>query len=173
MQIDTEYLRRHYASLSDDTLEEIDRSELVDTARECYDQELRRRGLSIKAAPTDPGVEPTWLPDAAEVLSRADITGQPPNDVMVDARNALEASGIPCYLNLFEDPQSEEIKRTHSWRLLVPGPLNQRATSILDRDLFNEDFEAEWRTHLELLSDEELAEMKPEVACCGLFDRIE
>ena len=38
---------------------------------------------------------------------------------------------------------------------MVPGNLNQRATSILERDIFNPEFEAEWKTHLEMLSDEE------------------
>jgi hypothetical protein len=45
--------------------------------------------------------------------------------------------------------------------------------SILDRDFFNQEFEEERKTHLEMLSDDELREMKPDVAFCGLFDRVE
>jgi hypothetical protein len=56
---------------------------------------------------------------------------------------------------------------------MVPGKLNMRATSVLDREIFNAEFEANWKTHLEALSDEELRAMNPEVAFCGLFDRIE
>ena len=56
---------------------------------------------------------------------------------------------------------------------MVPGNLNQRATSILERDIFNAEFEAEWKTHLEMLSDEEVYAMDPKAAFCGLFDRVE
>ena len=43
MQVDLEYLRRQYASLSDEALLALDRSELVETAQKCYDEELVRR----------------------------------------------------------------------------------------------------------------------------------
>ena len=55
----------------------------------------------------------------------------------------------------------------------MPGNLNLLAASVLDRDIFNEDFEAEWRTHLETLSDAEVLNLSPEAVFCGLFDRIE
>lgn len=55
----------------------------------------------------------------------------------------------------------------------VPGGLNLQAASVLDRDIFNTEFEAEWKTHLETLSDDELHTMNPQEAFCGLFDRIE
>ena len=32
---------------------------------------------------------------------------------------------------------------------------------------------AEWKTHLEALSDDDLRAMSPQFAFCGLFDRIE
>jgi hypothetical protein len=56
---------------------------------------------------------------------------------------------------------------------MVPGDLNLEAGSILDRDIFNADFEAQWKAHLEILSDEELGAVNPEDAFCGLFDRVE
>ncbi len=62
---------------------------------------------------------------------------------------------------------------THRWRVLVPGSLNMRATNILDRDIFNDEFDAIWRTHLEMLSEQELSEADPKEVFCGLFDRIE
>jgi hypothetical protein len=43
MPVDLEYLRRHYASLSDEALLALDRSELVETAQKCYDGEVVRR----------------------------------------------------------------------------------------------------------------------------------
>ncbi len=55
----------------------------------------------------------------------------------------------------------------------MPGNLNLRATSVLDRDIFNQEFEETWKVHLETLSDAELRQMNPQVVFCGLFDRVE
>jgi len=56
---------------------------------------------------------------------------------------------------------------------VVPGNFNMQATSTLERDLFNQEFEAGWKGYLEVLSDDELLEGSPETILCGLFDRIE
>jgi hypothetical protein len=195
MPVDPEYLREHYASLSDEALLAIDRAELVKAAQECYDDELGQRGLasgrgvrrteaqhSVPRPPYHadheaPGASdiPGWLEEAAEVYSRVDLSGAGPTSDVVDARDALEAAGIPCYLDLFEIPEekSEVQKPAHRWRLMVPGNFNLHATSVVERDIFNADFEAEWKTHLETLSDEELRAMTPRAAFCGLFDRVE
>jgi hypothetical protein len=201
MAADSQYLREHYASLSDDALLAIKRADLVETAQKCYDDEIGRRNLASRrggrretARPSIPvpeesageiveieeelepaGDEPDWLDDAAEVLSRTDSPGAVPADDMANAQEVLEAAGIPCYLDLYEIPEDTNPSQppTHIWRLRVPGNLNLRATSILERDIFNHEFEEQWKTHLETLTDEELRGMKPEVAFCGLFDRVE
>ena len=195
MPVDPEYLREHYASLSDEALLEINREELVKTAQECYDHELGQRelasGRSVPGAygqhgvPRSPhhvdheapgaGDEPDWLEEAAEVYSGVDMPGTGPASDVVDARGALEAAGISCYLDLFEIPEEKSVSQrpTHRWRLMVPGNLNLHAVSVLERDIFNAEFEAEWKGHLETLSDEELRAMTPRSAFCGLFDRIE
>ena len=191
MPVDPEYLREYFASLSDEALLEINREELVKTAQECYDNELSQRELasgpgvqradgqhdvagSQHEAP-GAGDEPDWLEEAAEVYSRVDVPGTGPTSDVVDARDALEAAGISCYLDLFEIPEEKSAfqKPTHRWRLMVPGNLNLHAMSVLERDIFNAEFEAEWKTHLETLSDEELRTMTPRSAFCGLFDRVE
>jgi hypothetical protein len=192
MAVDLTYLREHYASLSDQALRAIKRADLVEGAQRCYDDELARREHARRPAIPDPagvtaedtevdaqppgsGDEPDWLNDASEVLSRADRPGSLPADALVEARDALEADGIPCHIELSEIPEAHDAAPppTHLWRLLVPGNLNQRATSVLERDIFNPEFEAEWKTLLETLSDEDLRGMKPEIAFCGLFDRVE
>jgi hypothetical protein len=90
------------------------------------------------------------------------------------AREVLEAAGIPCYLEVCEDPSEDDGEPpTHRWRVLVPGKFNMQATNILDRDLFNDEFEATWRAHLEMLSEQELREADPKAVFCGLFDRVE
>jgi hypothetical protein len=43
--IDPEYLRKYYAGLSDEALMAVDRSELVESGRAFYDEEIERRGL--------------------------------------------------------------------------------------------------------------------------------
>ena len=191
MPVDRDYLREHYASLSDEALLEINREELVKTAQECYDDEVGQRGLAsapdVPAPPHQTGRKavdhdapgtndkPDWLEEGAEVYSGMDVSGTGPTSDVVDARDALEAAGISCYLDLFEIPEDKRVyqKAAHQWRLMVPGTLNLHAASVLDRDIFNAEFEAEWKTHLEMVSDEELREMTPRSAFCGLFDRVD
>jgi hypothetical protein len=187
MAADLQYLREHYASLSDQALMAINRSDLVEAAQKCYDDEVARRKLTLRSSrapdPADDSIEleeeldqePEWLEDASEVLSRPAHSGSTPTDAMVDAQNVLGAAGIPCYLDLSEIPETDLAapSPTHLWRLMVPFNLNLQAASVLDRDIFNRDFESAWSTILETLSDEELRAAKPEVAFCGLFDRVE
>jgi hypothetical protein len=198
MHLDPEYLRRHYDSLSDEALLAVDRNELVEMAQKILDDELGRRGLNPlrdtrrkHITPTQPdppdgeaefdgeppaaGDKPSWLEDAAEVYSYADLPGTAHAADAENARDVLQAAGIPCYLELFEISQetSAAPEPAHRWRLMVPGKLNLRATSVLEREIFNQEFEDDWKTHLEALSDADLRAMNPQVAFCGLFDRIE
>src|SRR6185437_7041796 len=100
MPTDPEYLRRRYASLSDEALLEIDRAELVETAQKSYDDELQRRKL-LRQPGSLPDVEdkPGWLNEANEVFSQLDYAGAVPAPKIGNARDALEAAGIPCYLD--------------------------------------------------------------------------
>jgi len=189
MPVDPKYLREHYASLSDEALQAINRADLVAAAQQCYDDEVRRRKDTRRIAepqdvpdeteefesePAQDGDKPAWLEDGAEVFSRVDHPGAPPAADLADARDILEAAGIPCYLDLSEIPADDSPRpATHLWRVMVPGNLNLRAASVLDRDIFNQQYEDEWKGLLETLSDEELRGMKPAVAFCGLFDRVE
>lgn len=197
MQLDTEFLRQHYASLSDDALLAIDRTELVEAARNILDLEVNRRNLALPEdvddvqadrldgeadgdeSPGDremytAGDEPEWLEDAAEVYAHAVHSETALAPDAVKARDALAAAGIPCFLELCEIPPEKSLQPygTHRWRLMVPGDLNMHAASVLDREIFNPDFETEWKAHLENLSDEDLRAMEPKVVFCGLFDRI-
>jgi hypothetical protein len=202
MQVDPEYLRQHYNLLSDEALLSIDRSDLVEVAQKYYDAELARRGLTpphaverteesrrftgqaddssfeeaeLKVEPGATEERPDWLDEAAEVYSRVVVAGTAPAPDMVDARGALEAAGIPYHLELSEIPEEKSVgpRITHQWRLMVPGHLNLPATSVLEREIFNQEFEAGWREYLETLTDDELSAMTLQSACCGLFDRVE
>lgn len=190
MPADLKYLREHYSSLSDDALRAIDRDDLVDAARQCYDDEIKQRVLAsrLREQPADeePDVpevhdpddsdHPNWLEDATEVYSRVDRAGNPAADDLADARDALEAAGIPCHLELSEIPEdapSALPPPTHVWRLLVPGNLSLSATNVLERDIFNQEFEQTCSAYLETLSDTEFRRMNLEEVFCGLFDRVE
>jgi len=188
MKPDPEFLRRHYASLSDGELLSLDRADLVEVARRIFDEEVNRRRQNAPQRPTRPAYQPEedgeldqlsaeddasdWLEDAAEAYSRYVVAGATPAPEAVAARDALDADGIPCHLELYEEPQ-EEGEQRYRWRVLVPGKFVHRATSVLDRDIFNAEFESGWRAHLEILSDEDLRVMEPQYAFCGLYDRIE
>jgi len=204
MPLDLEYLRQHYGSLSDEALLVTNRADLVLAAQQIYDLEVAHRKL-VPARPTkrtqqadlrndEVDVEsedldeealdgeslaledaPDWLEDAAEAYSFTCIRGTEPAPDAANARDVLVEAGIPCYLDLCEDPAPAitSPEPTHRWRLMVPGNLAFRATSVLECETTNPEFEAGWKTHLEALSDDELRAMSPEVTFCGLLDRIE
>jgi hypothetical protein len=201
MRIDIEQLRRQYGDYSDEALLEIRRKDLTEIAQACYDEEVRSRGLGRGAAtrPTrdrsveanavapaaetqEPGEaepffldadEPDWLADAAEVYSEFIHHGTPPAQA-VRARDVLLAGGIPAHLEMLEDQPAEgQPEPTRQWRVLVPGNLNMQATSVLECEIFNKDFEDQWRAHLQALPDEDLNGADPEVAFGGLIDKLE
>jgi hypothetical protein len=176
MPVDVKYLREHYASLSDEALSATDRTELVNEAQQCFDQEFARRKESRPTPGRSETVDldqPDWLDEAAEVYARSSHSGSAPANDVLDAEQALEAAGIPCQLELIEEEINTAPAPTHRWRVLVPGNLNVHASSVLEREIFNAEFEAGWKMHLETLSDEELRAMTPQETLCGLFDRVD
>ncbi len=180
-------LRRHYASLSDEELQELDPTELTDLARRCYEEEVARRQApedlvtEERASPALDyetadcvDVDEDWLEHASCPCSFTAVPGSNHADDAARAEDALLAAGIPCQLDVVPaDPGSEQGPRYDEYRVLVPEPLNLRAMSVLDRDIFNPQLEADWRAHFAALSDEELAQLTPDVICAGLLDRVE
>lgn len=183
MQLDLKHLRQQYRMLSDEALLAVDRTELVDAAQECYDDELAERDLvrgssrrqaSGENEPRDADDQTDWLNEAAQVYARDERPGQEAPQDIENARQVLEDAGIPCRVDRSEIPgEPTNPPVMYQWRVLVPGNLNLQATSILDRDIFNEEFEGVWKGHLQVLSDDELQSMTPQSVFCGLFDRIE
>ena len=49
MKVSVEDFRRQYAGLSDEALLDVDRHDLVELARACYDEEVARRKLKVAA----------------------------------------------------------------------------------------------------------------------------
>ena len=181
MEVDVEHLQSYYSSLSDEALMEIDRYDLVEAAQKCYDEEVAHRQpercgnqRELPALDTMHGEKPAWFDDASEIFSVVSHAGTYVEKEADQARSVLEGAGIPCYLDFSEDPPEDIYSAaTHRWRVLVPGRLNTQATNILDRDIFNDEFESIWKAHLEMLTDQELSEAAPQDVFCGLFDKIE
>jgi hypothetical protein len=193
MKPDPEYLRRHYESLNDEALLAVDRDDLVETAQTLYDAELRRRRLErdrdipvseLSSAAFEEGLDrvqpqfhegdgdaPNWLHEAAEAYGVYASPGTVINDGLTDATSALEAAGIPCHVD-FQDEPEHIVQASTRLRLLVPGDLAIQATSTIEREFSNPEFESVWKGYLESLSNEEFSRVNPEIVLCGLFDRV-
>ena len=92
MNVDPQDLERHYASLTDEALLEMNRDDLVEVAQGCFDRELARRGLKAGSETAETGR--SWIDDGTG-YAVANFTYP---DEAAEARDALEAAGIPCYL---------------------------------------------------------------------------
>ena len=182
MQVTPDELRRYYASLSDEMLLEIDPASLTDAARSCYESEFAKRELSPDDGPLPAEeyieesfeVEPDWMEYAACPCSFTAVPGSDHAHDAERAREVLRAAGIPCHLSVASpDPPSEQVQRFDEYRALVPASLNLKAISVLDKEIFNADLEADWSAHFAELSDAELRALNPEIICAGLLDRVE
>jgi PhnB protein len=92
MKVSIEDIRRQYAELSDEGLLEIEREDLVEQARQCYDEEMARRRLkrpALAPAPEEIRGVPQDLVVVAEYLS--------PEDGHL-ALELLRGAGIAAYL---------------------------------------------------------------------------
>ncbi len=56
---------------------------------------------------------------------------------------------------------------------MVPGKLNFRAHSLLQKEMSNANIAEAWKIHLEVLPDEDLQAMNPREVFCDLYDMIE
>ncbi len=111
MRISAEDLRRQYADLSDDALLEVDREDLVELARTCYDEELARRNLQAASARPD---EPDDFVVAATFSSHQEAKA---------ASGLLIRDGIPNQLE------------SGGLTLLVPASFLAEARDILDAQI--------------------------------------
>jgi hypothetical protein len=181
MQIDRRELGRHYASLSDGELLSLDPGELTETARIIYDLEIKRRGLSMKPLDLEtPKVfvgsiespAPDWLQDAVLACCFDASPGDAALEKAARAQAVLHAAGIPSQIEVTREEAGDRSSASRGLNVMVPLALALHAASVLDRDLLNEEYEAEWRAHLTMLSDKNLSMLNPEIFCAGLQDRL-
>jgi PhnB protein len=95
MKVTAEDFRHQYAGLSDDALLDVDRGELVQLARQCYDEELARRKLKT-AAPLPPTTPAPQLHE--EVEEFAVVQTYESHEEARLARELLRSAGIPAHL---------------------------------------------------------------------------
>jgi hypothetical protein len=175
LAIDLNQLRLQYSELTDEALLEIERDELVDAAQQCYDDELLKRNLRpqkpLRTAPATEGDvpqlegEPAWLPDAMSAMSTVGGEGS-----VYEARAVLHRAGIVSHV---VDREPEKAGEPVISDLLVPPGQHLLALSILDRDFFNPQTEADWKNHFEALNDQELLDIDADLLVAGMRDRIE
>jgi len=127
--------RRHYQSLSEEGLRDIDRADLTETARACYDEELAGRGLSIERAPPPqielpPEEEFAWVPLGTFIADEIELI-----------RALLDAEKIPTTM---EPPAAGNYPPLAAGSILsVPEPLLSRAREILAAEISDEELIAE------------------------------
>ncbi len=193
MAFDPEHLRKHYQSLSDDALLEIDETELVPEAVAILEAELDERGLlepaedgeyDAEGDEDEEGSRPDlssriagryrldkdhqdWEEEAAVVLTTVEL-----GDDIVHAREALQAVGMPAKIRL-EEVVSEGGSLRGYHQLIVPGQWALDAISIVDRDVLNEQAEQDWIVHFETMSDADFSGLDIDILLAGMEDRLE
>ena len=153
-------------------------------AQKCWDEEVERRGLDERqqsdvASDDEAGdteasfggnVDACWLDEAGCACS---FLGDPGGSPASEAAKVLDDADIPCEVTAVEISSAlDRYLAEYEYRLMVPAPLNLKARSILDREIFNPQLEADWRLRFQSLTDRELGELNPSMICAGLVDRI-
>jgi hypothetical protein len=135
MAISADQLRRHYASLSDMALLELNPDELTPVARACYDEEFSKRGLTDESGDeADPDVPP---PSAGDEPPREDERVCVAEYDYVEeadlAKGLLEAAEIAAVI----DRDGMHV------RLMVPPDLADHALQLLTAPLSDEELAAQ------------------------------
>jgi hypothetical protein len=139
LQVDLDDFRRRYAELSDEALLELDRDELVDLARDCYDAELSRRGLRRSASsPPATEVQDHGELVEGELVEAAIFSSSAEADL---ARALLESAAIPCYLE--NEFAGKTLRVSDGFRLFVPATLLENAREILNSPVSDEELIAQ------------------------------
>ena len=121
MKVSIQDIRRQYAELSDEGLLEIDREDLMDQARQCYDEELQRRQLARpRSAPGRPPAQPKEMTVAASY---------PSSEEAKLARDLVAAAGIPAYLDA----------ANVGFQLFVPADDLEAANAVLQAQVSDDD----------------------------------
>lgn len=136
MEVSLDDFRRHFELLSDAALLETNREELIESARQCFDEEVARRGLNSPAgeeAPAQPAVPQANPGEELVVIATFNI----PEDANL-ARGLLRSAEIPFHL------ENEYVALGgFQLRLLVPAAFEQEALEVLEAEISEEELAAQ------------------------------
>jgi hypothetical protein len=136
MEISLDDFRRHFELLSDAALLETNREELVEGARECYDDEVARRGLNSPAEEETSEEPVTHQTSPGEELV-AIATYHIPEEASL-ARGLLDSAEIPYRLeNEFAALGGFQL------RLMVPAAFEADALEVLQSEISDEELAAQ------------------------------
>lgn len=135
MKLDPEELRRQYESLSDEALLAMNRDDLVDLARQVYDEEVEGRGLASPAEQAEG--EAGKLPgnEHGEELVEA-VVYESRSEARL-AKSFLLSAEIPCTL------ENEFSLDDAPLRLLVPAGMLDQALEVLSAEISEEELAAQ------------------------------
>jgi Putative prokaryotic signal transducing protein len=154
MEVSLDDFRRHFELLSDAALLETNREELIDAARECFDEEVARRGLNStgeEEAAAETAPQPTNPAEELVVIATFSI----PEDANL-ARGLLRSAEIPFHL------ENEYVALGgFQLRLLVPAAFEEEAREVLEAEISEEELAAQ--AEAAGVMEEDLDEESPEV----------
>jgi hypothetical protein len=138
MEINLDDFRRHFELLSDETLLSTNRDELVEGGRQCYDEEVARRGLNsppVEEIAEDAAAETHQASPGEELVLIA--TYLIPDEANL-ARGLLQSAEIPFRLENELAPLGG-----FQIRLLVPAAYVAEALEVLDSEISEEELAAQ------------------------------
>jgi hypothetical protein len=129
--------RQHFEILSDAALLETNREDLVDIAKQCFDEEVSRRGLNAEndsAEIAGQAGEPQAAGGDKMVLIATFVSG----DEVNLARGLLESAAIPSHVvNPLGSLAGIE------FRLMVPAAFEEQALEVLEMQISDEELAAQ------------------------------
>lgn len=136
MEVSRDDFRKHFELLSDAALLETNRDELVAAARQCYDEEIARRGLNEPQQEAATGeLPPSTEPEGGPMVHIA--TYIIPEEASL-ARGLLRSAEIPFTMNNELAPLGG-----FQIQLMVPAAYEADAREILEHELTEEELAAQ------------------------------
>jgi hypothetical protein len=138
MEVSLDDFRRYFELLSDESLLSTNREELVEGGKQCYDEEVARRGLNSAQADevAGEGTPETHETNPAEELVLI-ATYLIPDEANL-ARGLLQSAEIPFRMENELAPLGG-----FQLRLLVPKAFEQEALEVLDSEISEEELAAQ------------------------------
>jgi hypothetical protein len=134
MKLDPVELHKQYESLSDDALLAMNREDLVDLARQIYDEEVESRGLG---SPASVDAESSKLPENESGEEMVEAAVYDSRSEARLAKSFLLSAEIPCEL------ENELALDDAPLRLLVPASLLDQALDVLSAEISEEELAAQ------------------------------